>query len=66
MKYQGIGFYGFHILTVLFIALKMFDVVEWSWFWVLSPLLFGFAFIIVLLSLHSFLVRSKISRIEKL
>lgn len=32
----GIGFGG--LLTVLFIGLKLTDVIDWSWWWVLAPL----------------------------
>lgn len=32
----GIGFCG--LLTILFIGLKLTDVIQWSWLWVLSPL----------------------------
>jgi hypothetical protein len=32
---SGIGFTG--MLTILFIALKLTNYVEWSWWWVLSP-----------------------------
>lgn len=32
----GIGFTG--LLTILFIALKLLGVIEWSWLWVLSPI----------------------------
>lgn len=32
----GIGFYG--LLTVAFVVLKLCHVIEWSWWWVLSPL----------------------------
>lgn len=32
----GIGFTG--LLTILFIGLKLGDVIDWSWWWVLSPL----------------------------
>lgn len=31
----GIGFFG--ALTLLFIALKLVDKIEWSWWWVLAP-----------------------------
>jgi len=33
---SSIGFPG--LLTVLFIGLKLADVIDWSWWWVLSPL----------------------------
>jgi hypothetical protein len=32
----GIGFGG--MLAILFIALKMTDVIDWSWWWVLAPI----------------------------
>lgn len=32
----GIGFLG--ALTILFIALKLTHVIDWSWWWVLAPL----------------------------
>lgn len=32
----GIGFVG--LLTILFIALKLTGYIDWSWWWVLSPL----------------------------
>jgi hypothetical protein len=27
------------LLTLLFVALKLCDVIDWSWWWVLSPIL---------------------------
>ena len=33
---SGIGFTG--LLTVLFVGLKLTNVIAWSWWWVLSPL----------------------------
>ena len=32
----GIGFTG--LLTIVFIILKLTDVIDWSWWWVLSPI----------------------------
>jgi hypothetical protein len=32
----GIGFVG--LLTIVFITLKLCGVIDWSWWWVLSPL----------------------------
>ncbi len=32
----GIGFCG--LLTILFIGLKLGNVIDWSWVWVLGPL----------------------------
>jgi len=33
---SGIGFVG--LLTIVFIVLKLCEVIAWSWIWVLSPL----------------------------
>jgi membrane protein YdbS with pleckstrin-like domain len=39
------------ILTIVFVVLKLTDVIDWSWVWVLSPLWIGAAFTIFLLFL---------------
>lgn len=36
----GVGLTG--LLTVLFIGLKLGHVIDWSWWWVLSPLWISF------------------------
>lgn len=43
----GIGFAS--LLAVLFIGLKLTGYVDWSWFWVLSPLWISFALFLVIL-----------------
>ena len=40
-----IGFAG--LLTIVFIVLKLTEVIAWSWIWVLSPLWIGFLLWIV-------------------
>lgn len=42
----GIGFCG--LLTVLFIGLKLTHYIDWSWWWVLSPLWIGFALVLAI------------------
>lgn len=37
----GVGFAG--LLTLLFIGLKLGHVIDWSWWWVLSPMWITFA-----------------------
>ena len=39
------GFFG--LLTLLFIGLKLGGVISWSWWWILSPMLFSVAFFFV-------------------
>jgi hypothetical protein len=34
------------ILTIVFIVLKLTNVIDWSWWWVLSPLWIGALFVI--------------------
>lgn len=43
----GIGFTG--LLTIVFIVLKLLHVIEWSWWWVLSPALFSIAVTVLFL-----------------
>jgi hypothetical protein len=43
----GVGLGG--LLTVLFVGLKLGHVIDWSWWWVLSPLWIGASLAIVVL-----------------
>jgi hypothetical protein len=43
----GIGFTG--LLTVLFVGLKLTNVIAWSWWWVLSPLWIPLLLLIIIL-----------------
>lgn len=45
----GIGFTG--MLTILFIGLKLTNVIDWSWWWVLSPPLIGLALGVTLITI---------------
>lgn len=45
----GIGFAG--LLTIVFITLKLLGKIDWSWWWVLSPLWLGLVFAIVVVVL---------------
>ncbi|HEY5038531.1 MAG TPA: hypothetical protein VIJ93_05605 [bacterium] len=47
-SHGGIGFVG--LLQVLFIGLKLTGFIDWTWFWVLSPIWIS-VIIIVLLAL---------------
>lgn len=44
---SGISFFG--LLAVLFIGLKLTDHIDWSWWWVLSPLWLPLAVILGIL-----------------
>jgi len=44
----GIGFTG--LLTVLFIGLKLTDHIDWSWWWVLSPLWLPLAVVLAIVA----------------
>lgn len=43
----GIGFVG--LLTLVFIVLKLCGVINWSWWWVLSPLWISVGLVIAVL-----------------
>lgn len=43
----GIGFAG--LLTIAFIVLKLTHYIDWSWWWVLSPLWIGLAIVLLIL-----------------
>lgn len=57
---KGIGFYGG--LTILFVALKLTDHIDWSWFWVIFPVLMPF--FILLLSIGAWMIIHILHRIE--
>jgi hypothetical protein len=42
---MGIG----EVLTLIFVVLKLVDVISWSWIWVLSPLWIPYMFIFILI-----------------
>lgn len=53
----GIGFVG--LLTIVFITLKLLDKIDWSWWWVLSPIwisasivaaIIGFALVVAVIA----------------
>lgn len=52
----GVGFFG--ALTILFIALKLIGVINWSWFYVLLPSIIslGLSAIILVIMLVVFIV----------
>ena len=45
----GIGFFG--LLTIVFITLKLTNYIDWSWWWVLSPLWIPFVVIVLVILL---------------
>ena len=51
----GVGFCG--LLTIVFIALKLTNYIDWSWWWVLSPLWIPFVIGCVIVFLIAVLSR---------
>ena len=45
----GSGFIG--MLTLIFILLKLLKVINWSWWWVLSPIWIGAALFTIILAI---------------
>lgn len=46
----GIGFCG--LLTIVFIVLKLLNVIDWKWIWVVSPIWIGFALLLLAIVLY--------------
>lgn len=46
---NGIGFGG--LLTLIFITLKLTHIIDWSWWWVLSPIWISFAIVGAILAI---------------
>ena len=42
---SGVGFTG--LLTIVFIILKLIGKIDWSWWWVLSPIWISFALLVL-------------------
>ena len=40
------------VLTIIFVVLKLCNVIDWSWWWVLSPALIGIALGIIMLIIY--------------
>ena len=51
----GAGFFG--LLTILFIGLKLTGYIDWSWWWVLSPI--WIAIVAAILFLFAVVIASK-------
>ena len=51
---SGVSFLG--LLTIAFIVLKLTHVIDWSWWWVLSPILIPIGIVIVILVVMAALI----------
>lgn len=51
----SISFSGTSLLLVAFIVLKLCNVINWSWWWVLSPIWIPIALVIILLIIKGIL-----------
>lgn len=54
------------VLFVVFLVLKLTDVINWSWFWVFSPLILGFIFMLIIITINEWLKIKKQNLIKKL
>lgn len=46
---QGLGFFG--VLQIVFIVLRLCNIIKWSWFWVLAPIEFCFICFVALIAI---------------
>jgi Flp pilus assembly protein TadB len=54
---SGVSFMG--LLTILFIALKLTNFIDWSWWWVLSPMWLSAVILVLAVLLLVFIRKSK-------
>jgi hypothetical protein len=52
------------LLTILFVGLKLTNHIDWSWWWVMSPMIaqFGIAFLFFLLAIVASFVKAFCSK----
>ena len=53
MKVQGMGFIS--VLTLIFIVLKLIGVIDWSWFFVLLPVILSIVFFLIMIAFLIFI-----------
>ena len=58
----SVSFSGTSLLLVAFIVLKLCNVINWSWWWVLSPIWIPIALVVVLLILKFIVEDDQIRR----
>lgn len=58
----SISFSGTSLLSVAFIVLKLCNVIDWSWWWVLSPIWIPIALVVILLILKFIVEDAQIRR----
>lgn len=58
----SISFSGTSLLSVAFIVLKLCNVIDWSWWWVLAPIWIPIALVVVLLILKFIVEDAQIRR----
>jgi fatty acid desaturase len=54
---SGVSFMG--LLTILFIALKLTNFIDWSWWWVLSPMWLSGVILVLAVLLLVFIRKAK-------
>jgi phosphoglycerol transferase MdoB-like AlkP superfamily enzyme len=52
----GCGMSGYIVLITAFVVLKLTHVIDWSWWWVLTPLWVMFALMLVIMAVYATLL----------
>lgn len=58
----SISFSGTSLLSVAFIVLKLCNVIDWSWWWVLAPIWMPLALVVILLIIKFIVEDAQIRR----
>lgn len=58
---SGIGFFG--VLQIVFVVLKLVGAIDWSWWWVLSPIWIGLIIdLLIMIAIYTVCSEKKIKR----
>ena len=60
---SGIGLC--EVLTIIFVILKLVGVIDWSWWWVLSPALIGLGLWLILAAISAIYITRAKRKIDK-
>ena len=59
MESEGLGLAG--VLTIVFVVLKLIGVIDWSWWWVLSPIWISIGLFILVAGITWFISSEAVS-----
>ena len=53
------------IVAIIFVVLRLTEVIDWPWVWVLSPLWIGFILVLIIATVTVFIAKLAMSAMER-